>query len=103
MPEAFGISPALQTLDVVNIIVRAGLTEVVWDSQIAPVFWTRFRVGLDVDAAFFAFQSTMGALKHFLYGQNFAPSNQSRFLIFGQIELFINGYDIRQSHPPEIS
>jgi hypothetical protein len=75
VPEKFRISSALKTLDVIDVIFRARMTEVVWDSQISAVLCARLCGMLDMGAAFFAFQGTMGALKYFLDGQYFAPSN----------------------------
>ncbi len=102
VPETIGIFPAFEALDIIDIVFRACLAEVVWDSQISAVLCARLCAVLDLDAAFFALQSTMGALKYFLHGQHFAPSDQSRFFVFDQIELFINGYDIRQRQPLEV-
>jgi hypothetical protein len=50
-------------------------------------------------ATLLALECTLGALKYFLDGLDFSPSNQRRLFFLGKVKLIINGYDITHGIP----
>ena len=78
------------SFNIVYIFIRAAVTKTIGYPDIARILVLIGMILIDLGAALFALECTLGALKYFLDGLDFSSTNQGRLFFLGKAKFIIN-------------